>query len=400
MAIDLTAFASEPLMLAPHYGGLASDLAREPEPLDHGIELAAIYGISPDEDADKPFAFAHGIAFIPVRGSLVNRFSWACSWITGYKAIIQMVAAAAADPDVRAVVLDVDSYGGEAAGCFETGRAIRSMLTAAGKPSVAIVDSNAYSAGYALACAADSISVIPSGGAGSVGVCTMHVDTSRANDQAGYTVTLVYAGEHKVDGNPYQPLPDSVKADMQARLEIRYSQFIEYVAEMRDGKVTADAVRATQARCYTADEALSLGLVDTVSPTQDAFNAFLQSLPAPSESGTFFLETPEMADQASAGANERARIQAILTHAEATGRGELANHLAFNTDMTAEQAQALLAVAPRATAAAPAAANPLAAAMEAVGTPGITNAASAPQDDAASATQALLQSYQLATGRK
>ena len=84
-------------------------------------------------------------------------------------------------------------------------------------------------------------------------------------------------------------------------------------------------------------------------------------------------------DKAAVAGAERARIRAIITGAEAEGRGELANKLAFDTDMAADVAVGILAAAPRAAkapAAAPAA-DPLAAAMAAAGTPGILPAEAA-----------------------
>ena len=65
--------------------------------------------------------------------------------------------------------------------------------------------------GDALAAAADRIVLIPSGGAGSIGVVTMHVDYSKNLSEAGIKVTYIHGGAHKVDGNPYQPLPDDVR---------------------------------------------------------------------------------------------------------------------------------------------------------------------------------------------
>ena len=91
-------------------------------------------------------------------------------------------------------------------------------------------------------------------------------------------------------------------------------------------------------------------------------------------------------DKAAVAGAERARIKAIITGAEAEGRGELANKLAFDTDMAADMAVGILAAAPRAAkapaAAAPAAAaDPLAAAMAVAGTPGILPAEAAGATD-------------------
>lgn len=384
---DLHQISAEPLLLAPHGASafaysLRAGASVEREPFDHALDVAAVFGAPVVSREDKPFAFdaENGVAFIPVRGALVNRFGGAYSDVTGYQAITRMAEAAGADPEVRGIVLDVDSYGGEAAGAFEAAQQMRSAFT--GKPTLAIVNSAAYSAGYALAAAADKIAAIPSGGAGSVGVVRMHLDQSGMLDRMGLKVSFVHAGAHKVDGNPYTALPDGVRADRQVRVDQLYDAFVDHVASMRPG-LTAEAIRATEARTYSAPDALAVGLIDAVSNAPDAYAAFVASLPAAAGAQSQEAPVPDIDKAAVAGA-ERARIKAIITGAEAEGRGELANKLAFDTDMAADVAVGILAAAPRAAkapAAAASAADPLAAAMAVAGTPGILPAEAAGATD-------------------
>lgn len=385
--IDLHQISAEPLLVAPHGAAafahsLRAEAPAKREPFDHALDVAAVFGAQAVGREDKAFAFdpEAGVAFIPVRGALVNRFGGAYPDLTGYQAIVRMAEAAGADPEVRGVVLDVDSYGGEAAGAFEAAQQVRASI--AGKPSLAIVNSAAYSAGYALAVAADKIAAIPSGGAGSIGVVRMHLDQSGMLDRMGLKVSFVHAGAHKVDGNPYAALPDDVRADMQARVDQLYDAFVDHVASMRPG-LTAEAIRATEARTYSAADALAIGLIDAVSNAPDAYAAFVASLPAAAGAQSQEAPVPDIDKAAVAGA-ERARIKAIITGAEAEGRGELANKLAFDTDMAADVAVGILAAAPRAAkapAAAAPAADPLAAAMAASGTPGILPAEAAGATD-------------------
>jgi len=407
-------FVAEPVLVAPHYTGVAADLARpRDEAWDHSLDMAAIFGVQFNGEPDRPYAFAEGIAFVPVRGSLINRcnYSWG-GYITGYKYITAMVAAITQDPGVKGVVFDVDSYGGEAAGCFETGRFIREALTAAKIPSMAMVDSNAQSAGYALACAADRVVLIPSGRAGSIGAIMMHWDMSREMEMEGEKVTIFAAGSHKADGHPFGPLPADVAAAFQARIDTASANFCAYVAEMRGKPV--QAITDLQAASFDAPQSLALGLVDSVAPAPEAFAAFLESLSGhleDEESGVINLEA-QMPDPTAAegAASERARIQAILSSPEAEGRGKLAQHLAFNTTQPAADAVALLAVsekapAPAAPVAAPAA-DPLTTAMRAAGTPGVgpegpgASEPDTPEAKAKAAADFMLASLAQATGRK
>ncbi|HCR6545409.1 TPA: S49 family peptidase, partial [Shigella flexneri] len=136
--------------------------------------LCAAYGVG-RPSADKPFAFSNGLAIIPIHGTLINRYGgYYYGYVTGYNFIRSQRNAALADPDVEAIIYDVNSNGGEAAGCFELSQEM--FDTRGEKPSLAVVDSNCYSAAYALASAADKIVVTPSGGAGSIGVIALHID--------------------------------------------------------------------------------------------------------------------------------------------------------------------------------------------------------------------------------
>jgi ClpP class serine protease len=118
------------------------------------IELAQAYspGAGPSLDV-KPFAFADGKAIIPVHGMLINRFPYSWGGVTGYNFIRGQVAAAMSDPDVDGIIYDVNSYGGLVSGCQETSDAMYAASDRqGGKPSLAIVDANCYSAAYYLAC--------------------------------------------------------------------------------------------------------------------------------------------------------------------------------------------------------------------------------------------------------
>lgn len=408
--------------VAAHITTLASDLkqmsvANSEEQqkafLARREELCQSFGLAVTPQT-KPFAFSQGIAVIPVTGSLINRFGQSYGFVTGYNFIRSQVAAAGMDPEVSAIVFDMNSYGGEVAGCFECAADIPRLAN--GKKTLAVVDSNCYSACYALASQCDKIVCTPSGGVGSVGVVAMHADMSKMLDKWGIEITFIFAGDHKVDGNPYEPLPDEVKADMQASIDKSYSAFVTLVAKGR--KLDEKVVRDTQARTYRADDALALGLIDAVATPQAAVQAFFDEL-----SGSTFQLTatkePEMAeatkpgadnastqqaDAAQARAAERARIQGIQSCEEAKGREALANHLALNTEMSVDEAKGILAAAskteaPKAEAAAEP--NRFAAAMDATANPNVgADAAGGEQGGEQSAAARILANYGLASGRK
>lgn len=408
--------------VAAHYTGLAADMQffamADPEEqqnllAERRAELCAGYGLQPVTQ-NKPFAFSQGVAIIPVHGTLINRFGSSWGFVTGYNFIKQQTALAGADPDVDLIVYDHNSYGGEAAGCFEAAAAIPKL--AGGKPTLAVVDSNCYSASFALACGCDKIAVTPSGGVGSVGVVAMHVDMSKVLEKWGITVTLIHAGAHKVDGNPFEELPASVKADLQQGVDKSYKAFTEHVARGRGMEVKK--VRDTEARIYRADDAMDIGFIDAIATPSEAVLAHMNE-----QSGSTTATTKEDAmavnekkDQqqpdaaqaaAAARTEERARVAGIMGCEEAKGREDLANHFAMNTDMSVADAQAALKVAPKAAAAAPAAPaagadNGFKAAMDASKHPnvGADNAAGAGGGEQEPAHLAIIRAQEQATGYK
>jgi len=331
-------------------------------------ELLAAFGFGPSETQEqKSFAYSDGLAFIPVHGVLLNRYAYSWGYVTGYDFIRQQLRAASADPDVKAIVFDVNSPGGMAAGCLE----LSTEIAAAEKPTMAVVDAQACSAAYWLASATDKVVLTPSGHAGSIGCVVVHASYAGMLKDAGVEITFVFAGQHKVDGNPYEVLSDSVKADIQKSVDAAYGQFVAGVAANRD--MTEQAVRDTEARVYDAEEALSAGLVDAVQPAGDAVMAWINELSG-SDGGAeneIMTEQTQAVNPSEIISADRARINSILSCEEASGREALARHFALETDMSAEAARTALALAPKAQAPAPVAASPFENAMDRTGSPNV-----------------------------
>jgi len=219
-----------------------------------------------------------GIAILPILGTLVRRSSYigAASGLTSYHDIEAMAEAAFADPTVKAVLLEIDSSGGEAGGVFDLAQRLRQLAQTSGKPLWAIADEAALSAAYAIASAADRIWLTRTAEVGSIGVVAVHVDESVADAKAGLNYTFLHAGAHKVDGHPHAPLPAPVAADIQADIEQLHTQFISLVAGFR--RLTPEAVRDTEARVYRGEAALQAGLADQIGTRAEAITALQRQL--------------------------------------------------------------------------------------------------------------------------
>src|SRR5690606_28979829 len=145
------------------------------------------------------------------------------------------------------------SPGGEAVGAFEMAARVRELRSK--KRTVAVVNGMACSAAYALASGASEIVTTETGISGSIGVVLLHADVSRQLDREGITPTLIHAGSHKVDGNPFEPLTAEVRDDLQAEVNGFYDGFLTTVALGRGKRLTADAARATEARTKMGKDA-------------------------------------------------------------------------------------------------------------------------------------------------
>jgi signal peptide peptidase SppA len=224
-----------------------------------------------DEHPYRPYIVQNGVLQIPVQGVLINRLGYQLgSWATGYRYIEAALIRGMNDPEVKGIALVINSGGGQVAGCFELVDYIHSLRGM--KPIRAYSADAAYSAAYAIASAADSISVTRSGGTGSIGVMTAHMDVSENMARNGIKLTMIFAGSHKVDGNSYEKLPESVKARMQERIDRTYDVFTSTVARNRG--MEESAVKATEALLYDAQDSIAVGLADKVGSLDEEMVTF------------------------------------------------------------------------------------------------------------------------------
>lgn len=224
----------------------------------------------------EPMPSMAGIAVIPIHGTLVRRAVGldAASGLTSYARIAADIDAALAAPEVAGILLDIDSPGGEAGGVFELSAHIRAANAI--KPVWAHAGDSAFSAGYAIACAAQRVSLSATGGVGSIGVIALHIDQSVRNAQNGLSVTALTAGAHKNDGTPHAPLTPQATQALQAEIDRLYALFVDHVARMRG--LDAQVVRATEAALFFGDDAIAAGLADAVAPFATTLAEFSAAL--------------------------------------------------------------------------------------------------------------------------
>lgn len=242
-------------------------------------EALALYDDGPISTSfrnDPGYDLAGNVAVIPIHGTLVQRTGALrpiCG-MTGLDSIRQSFLTALTDHAVEAIVLDVDSPGGEMAGLLDMADTIYSARGT--KPIWAILNESAYSAAYALASAADRVTVPRTGGTGSIGVIFMHVDWSQALTDAGLKVTFIQHGDRKTDGHPEIPLSKEARASFQQQIDAMGDMLVETIACNRG--LAVRKVRDTQAATYLGADGVEQGLADQVLAPSAAFRRLVTSL--------------------------------------------------------------------------------------------------------------------------
>lgn len=229
-----------------------------------------------EETTKRGYGMVGNVAIIPVQGTLVQKLGTLTpySGMTGYDGIRANLSVAMNDDDVKAIVFDIDSPGGEVSGCFDLVDAIYDLRGT--KPMWSILTECAYSAAFAIATAADKVIVPRTGGTGSVGVICAHVDFSKALTDNGINVTLITYGARKADGNEYLPLSKEALDRFQADVDTMGELFVDTVARNRG--MAASKVRATQASTYLGANGVNIGFADAVMAPDEGFHSLLNEL--------------------------------------------------------------------------------------------------------------------------
>lgn len=286
--------------------------------------------MGPPPAAPPRLADEHGVAVLPIHGTLVQRTGGldAMSGLTSYQSIARRLDAALNDESVRGIVLDIDSPGGEAAGVFDLADHIR----AAGKrkPVWAVANDAAFSAAYALASASQRLFLTRTAGVGSIGVIALHVDQSQRDTKAGLTYTPIHAGARKNDGSPHSPLTPQARAAIQTEVDRLYELFVLTVADQRG--LPVETVRESEAALYFGQDAIDAGLADRIGTLSDAVQQLHTELDAAARLP--LLENPIMSTPESTAPAVDADTVRAQAHNDALAIAELCT-LAGRPDLTA-----------------------------------------------------------------
>jgi signal peptide peptidase SppA len=304
-----------------------------------------------------------GVAVIPVTGPLfryANIFT-AISGATSYEILAQDFTVALDNPDINAIILNIDSPGGEVNGCAE----LANMIFAARgkKPIIAYASGDAASGAYWIASAADQVVASETSGLGSIGVVAVYRG-AKPDKNAPTTIEIVSSQ------SPFKrlnPETDEGRAKLQTRIDAMADVFVNTLARNRGIETVKVLEQFGGGDILIGAHAVNAGLADRIGSLEKLIAEFsASSNPALNQRGFLLPPTLNKKEsvmdiqtltqdhpallaevQTTAKSAERSRIQTILASEEAKDRGDLAQHLAFATDMAPDAAVAMLAKAPK-----------------------------------------------------
>jgi signal peptide peptidase SppA len=258
-------------------------LAMRPEAADFSFLWT---GIKPNDRTKD------NIAIVDINGPLEHHATW--MW-DSYEAIIARIEAALSGEDIvqdwerrnywsgtdekppepipaSAVVLCIDSPGGEAAGATWCHRKIQALKKRYGTPVYTYANEMACSAAYEIACACDEIWLPDTGAVGSIGVIATLFDRTRQNEKMGLNVELITSGEFKADGHADRPITDEIRERMQDKVDILANIFWKTVAKALG--TSPKAIAELEAGVFIGQDAVDVGIATNVS----GYGTFLKTI--------------------------------------------------------------------------------------------------------------------------
>jgi capsid assembly protease len=237
--------------------------------------IASLDVVEPEESSPRLPKTDGGIGLITIQGVIGHRPGGGYYANTYSAEVADWLRKMAANPSIGAIVLDIDSPGGTVAGLAEAADTINDVKAI--KPVYAVANPEAASAAYHLGSQATKFFATPSGEVGSIGVWAAHVDLSEALTNAGIKVSLISAGKYKVEGNPFEPLGEVAREEIQRSVDMHYEAFLKSVARGRS--TTPATVRDTfgQGRMVEAPRAKDLGMIDAIHTLGEVLGGIVKS---------------------------------------------------------------------------------------------------------------------------
>lgn len=225
----------------------------------------------------RPYVMLGRLAVVPVEGELTfGAPAWEMMMSGGISTalIAGIIASVASNPEIDAMLLDINSPGGAVFGRADLVDAIESVRKS-GKKVYAAAHDLCASLAYYAAAGADEIVATDSAIVGSIGCMWATEDSSELYKRMGIKPFVASSGALKGAGVDGTPLTDEKKAEMQRFVQDDAREFFAYVGQRRG--ITPDAIAALQGGMFSARTALQHKLIDRVVPSFQSYLAELMS---------------------------------------------------------------------------------------------------------------------------
>lgn len=183
---------------------------------------------------------------------------------TASEDIRQQIEWADSDPSIKAILLQIDSPGGDPV----AGEDIATALKHATKPTIALIADEGDSGAYWASTGAQTIFASANSSVGDIGVTQSYLDATKQDEQNGLTFVSLTAGKYKDMGNADTPLTAQEKALAQRDLNITMQNFIDTVATNRNLSV-ASVTAIADGSSMLGKMALQNGLIDKIGNIYD-----------------------------------------------------------------------------------------------------------------------------------
>ncbi len=235
------------------------------EAWEQGIKLDMSPFGGQEQQYSENYEVINGVAIMPVQDVIGPRMNMLMYYSGGTS--VEMLSKdfmeARDRSDVRAIVFDCDTPGGDASNLANLSDLI--FEARAIKPIIAVINPSCYSGGYWIASAASKVLMASStAGAGSIGVVIEHRDVSGRDKLRGVVTTEIYSGKYKRIASSYKPLTEDGQAYLQDRADYVYSLFVDEIARNRG--VSTDTVLKSMAdgKIVIGQQAVDAGLADGI----------------------------------------------------------------------------------------------------------------------------------------
>ncbi len=229
------------------------------------------------------------VAQIDLEGIITGEELGLGSMVTHLK---QALKQAVEDPFVKAIVLRIDSPGGEVTASDVMYNAVKEA--SAKKPVIAFMDTVAASGGYYISCGATTVVANQTSITGSIGVIMQGIGYQGLMEKAGVEMRTFKSGALKDAGAGSRPMTDAERAYLQTLVMQNYDRFVQVVSDAR--KLPVDELKSGLAdgRIFLAPEAKEKKLIDEVGYIEKAYELARAAAKSPEAEIVRFMRPPSL----------------------------------------------------------------------------------------------------------